>query len=141
MADSSNTLGSVATSVTSNLSSVAQLVTASSYLAGLGFSVASIAKFKAHKDNPTQIPVGTPVALTAVSAALLFLPTTLGLAGTDLDAKSAAEASGLTAATVEADAKNAGVTAAKAEAAAETAGATPAEVSAAERTLKAKLSG
>ena len=56
-------------------------LTVGSYLAGLGFSVGAIMKFKAHKDNPTQIPIGTPVALVFISAALLFLPTILGIAG------------------------------------------------------------
>ena len=34
----------------------------------------AIFKFKQHKDNPTQVPVGTPVAMLAISAALVFLP-------------------------------------------------------------------
>ena len=39
-----------------------------------GFGAAAIAKFKAHKDNPTQIPVGTAIVLLFVRAALIFLP-------------------------------------------------------------------
>ena len=31
----------------------AQLLTSGSYIAGFGFAIASILKFKAHKDNPT----------------------------------------------------------------------------------------
>ena len=46
-----------------------------SYLGGLGFALVSIMKFKQHKDNPTQIPVGTALALVFIAAALLFLPT------------------------------------------------------------------
>lgn len=45
-----------------------------SYLAGAGFIVAAIFKFKAHKDNPTQVTVGTPVMLLFVGVALLFFP-------------------------------------------------------------------
>jgi len=41
----------------------------------------AIAKFKQHKDNPTQIPIGTPIALLFIGAALLFLPTILQIAG------------------------------------------------------------
>lgn len=33
------------------------------------------------KDKPTQIPVGTPIALLFIAAALLFLPSILGVAG------------------------------------------------------------
>ena len=50
------------------------LITAGSYLAGLGFSIGAIMKFRQHKDNPTQIPIGTPIAVVAVAAALIMLP-------------------------------------------------------------------
>ncbi len=38
-------------------------------------------KFKQHKDNPTQIPIGTPIALIFIGAALLFLPSILSVTG------------------------------------------------------------
>jgi intracellular multiplication protein IcmD len=69
------TIGAIATGLTSSFSGLAKLITAASYLAGIGFALAAIMKFKAHKDNPTQIPVGTPIALVFVAAALMFLPT------------------------------------------------------------------
>ena len=68
----SGSTGEVA-NVTSSLN-VTKLITAGSYVAGLGFAIGSIFKFKQHKDNPTQIPIGTPIALVLVSAAELFLP-------------------------------------------------------------------
>jgi len=37
-----------------------RVVTALSYLQGIGFGVAAIAKFKAHKDNPQQIHIIQP---------------------------------------------------------------------------------
>ena len=74
-------LGNMASAVTSTFSNVTHLITGGSYIAGLGFSVASIMKFKQHKDNPTQIPVGTPVALVFIAAAFLFLPSILQVAG------------------------------------------------------------
>lgn len=77
----STSLGTMASSITSSFSSVAKLVTAGSYVAGLGFSIGAIMKFKQHKDNPTQIPIGTPIALVFIAAALLFLPSILGVAG------------------------------------------------------------
>jgi intracellular multiplication protein IcmD len=67
-------LGTIASSVTSSFTLLAKLIIASAYVAGLGFSIGAIVKFKEHMDNPTQIPLGTPFALEAVSAALTFLP-------------------------------------------------------------------
>lgn len=75
------TIGSVAANITDTMSSLAKLITAGSYVAGFGFAVGAILKFKAHKDNPTQIPVGTPIALIFIAAALIFLPTIFGVSG------------------------------------------------------------
>ena len=77
----SGTIGGMASSITESFESLAKLITAGSYLAGLGFSIGAIMKFKQHKDTPTQIPIGTPIALVFISAALLFLPSILGVAG------------------------------------------------------------
>lgn len=75
------TLGAVAEAMTSAMQNLAKLITAGSYVAGFGFAVGAILKFKAHKDNPTQIPVGTPIALLFIAAALIFLPTLFGVLG------------------------------------------------------------
>jgi intracellular multiplication protein IcmD len=77
-------VGSVAAEVTSNVASIAKLVTAASYVAGMAFAVGAIVKFKAHKDNPTQIPIGTPIALLFVGAALIFIPTVFKVSGATL---------------------------------------------------------
>lgn len=74
-------LDKVAENITGTFGALAKLITAVAYVAGMGFGMAAILKFKAHKDNPTQIPIGTPIALLFVSAALLFLPTLFGVAG------------------------------------------------------------
>lgn len=76
-----DTIGTMASSITATFGSLTKLITAGSYLAGLGFSVGAIMKFKQHKDNPTQIPIGTPIALVFIAAALLFLPSVLDVAG------------------------------------------------------------
>ncbi|MBV8547326.1 MAG: nitrile hydratase subunit alpha [Acidobacteria bacterium] len=68
------TIGEVASSITASFSNLSKLITAGSYLAGLAFSIGAIMKFKQHKDNPTQVPIGTPIALVFIAAALLFLP-------------------------------------------------------------------
>lgn len=75
------TIGAIAEGVTSSFSGIAKLITGASYLAGIGFALAAILKFKAHKDNPQQIPVGTPIALVFVAAAMMFLPTVYSSSG------------------------------------------------------------
>lgn len=77
-------LASLSSTVYTNFANLSKLITAGSYIAGLGFSIASIMKFKAHKDNPTQVQIGTPVALVMVAAALLFLPSILSTTGLTL---------------------------------------------------------
>ncbi len=77
-------VGQMASSIYGTFTNLAKLVTAGSYLAGLGFSIGAIMKFKQHKDNPTQVPIGTPIALVFIAAALLFLPTILGVAGSTM---------------------------------------------------------
>ena len=74
-------IAGVAQTATSNLLSVAQLVTAGSYLGGMGIGVVAIVKFKAHKENSTQVPISQPIALLFISAALLFIPSVFSSAG------------------------------------------------------------
>ncbi len=68
----SDTLGDMAESVTSSFTSLTKLITAGSYAAGVMFSVEQIEEFKLHSDNPTQVPIGTPIALLFAAAALTF---------------------------------------------------------------------
>ena len=85
LADSTNmTVGGVASQVVGSMEGLAQLITAGSLVAGMGFAVGAVLKFKQHKDNPTQIPVGTPIALIFIAAALIFLPTIFGTLGQTL---------------------------------------------------------
>ncbi len=89
-------LGGMASTITSSFENLAKLITAGAYLAGLGFSIGAIMKFKQHKDNPTQIPIGTPIALVFISAALLFLPSILGVTGTTMFGASGGQTAGPT---------------------------------------------
>lgn len=86
-------VGSVAAQVTSNVANIARLVTAASYVAGMAFAIGAIVKFKAHKENPTQIPIGTPIALLFVGAALIFIPTVFKVGGSTLFGGSGVQAS------------------------------------------------
>ena len=71
----------MAGNITESFGNVAKLITAGSYIAGLGFAVGAIIKFKAHKDNAAQVPIGQPIGLVFIAAALLFLPTILSITG------------------------------------------------------------
>ncbi len=75
------TIGTMASTITETFDSVGKLITASSYVAGLGFAISAILKFKQHKDNPQQTPIGQPIGLVFIAAALLFLPSILSVAG------------------------------------------------------------
>jgi intracellular multiplication protein IcmD len=75
------TLGDMALTITYSFYGLSKLITAGAYMAGMGFVMASMLKFKAHKDNPTQIPIGTPIALLFVGSALIFLPHIFSIAG------------------------------------------------------------
>lgn len=80
-------LGAIATRVTESFSGIGTLMIAVSYLAGIGFVIASIFKFKQHKDNPTQIPLGTPLALLVLGIILVFLPLIFEPAGQSIFGK------------------------------------------------------
>ncbi len=90
------TIGTMATQITGSFAQLTKLITAMSYLAGLGFMVGSIIKFKAHKDQPAQIPIGQPIGLMLVAAALLFLPSILNMAGNTLFGASGGKTAGPT---------------------------------------------
>lgn len=74
-------LGTIATRVTESFGGIAKLISGGAFLAGVGFAMASIFKFKSHKDNPQQIPIGTPIALMVVAGSLMYLPAVYGSLG------------------------------------------------------------
>jgi hypothetical protein len=51
------------------------------YLAGVGFAVGAIVKFKAHKDNPRQTVLGKPTALVFLGASIPFIDRAAAIAG------------------------------------------------------------
>lgn len=78
------TLGTVASGITETFTNITKLITAGSYVAGLGFAIGAIVKFKQHKENPSQVQLGTPITFLVIAAALLFLPSVLDVAGNTL---------------------------------------------------------
>lgn len=81
---SSLTLGQVALNIQATFPQIIELMVAAAYVAGIGFGVAAVFKFKQVKDNPTQIPISTPFALLTVSALLVFLPGIFAPAGSTM---------------------------------------------------------
>jgi intracellular multiplication protein IcmD len=77
----SESLVQVVSRVEGNVLSIARLLILISYVAGVGFAMAGVLQFKAHKDNPTQTPLSKPVVYLCVGAFLLFLPSLMGTAG------------------------------------------------------------
>ena len=78
---SDGSLGDVAGTVTDSMTNVAKLITAASYVAGIGFAMMGMLKLKAHKDNPTQVPLSQPIVLLCIAAGLVFLPNLISTGG------------------------------------------------------------
>ncbi len=89
-------VGALAANVTKNMSGIAKLITAGAYVAGFGFVVAAIVKFKAHKDNPTQVMISMPIALLFVGAALIFVPSVFSVTGGTMGLSGRSSVSGVT---------------------------------------------
>lgn len=85
-------IGAVAGAVKGNLKNIASLITAGAYVAGMGFGVGAIVKFKAHKDNPTQVAISVPIAMLFIAAALLFVPSVFKTTGATLFGASGVQA-------------------------------------------------
>lgn len=52
---------STAQTLDSRFGNLTELITAASYIPGIGFAVGAIMKFKMHRDNASQPPIGTPI--------------------------------------------------------------------------------
>ena len=72
--DKGKGLGQLSNNISTEILGFSNLMITVGYLAGIGFTIASIFKFKQHKDNPTQVPIGTPFAMFSVGIILVFLP-------------------------------------------------------------------
>ena len=81
LAADSQALVDIVGRVEGNVLSIARLLILISYVAGVGFAMAGVLQFKAHKDNPTQVPLSKPMVLICVAGALLFLPSLMSTAG------------------------------------------------------------
>lgn len=65
----------IAENIKDTFSSFAKLITAGSFLAGLGLAFLAILKFKEYRDaSPGQGKLGLPITYLFVAVAFLFLP-------------------------------------------------------------------
>ncbi|MCS5708316.1 type IV secretion protein IcmD [Candidatus Berkiella cookevillensis] len=78
------TLGDVAGNITKSMSGLARLITAISYVAGVGFAMMGMLKLKAHKDQPAQVPLGQPIMLLVIAVGLIFLPNLINTGGSTI---------------------------------------------------------
>lgn len=92
MADQS--LSDIVSNVQGNILTLGPLLTIVSYISGVGFAIAGIVKFKAHKDNPTQVALSQPIVYLCVGAGLLFLPSIMSSAGSTVFGSSGASSAG-----------------------------------------------
>jgi intracellular multiplication protein IcmD len=77
-------LGYVANTVTQSFTGLVSLIYAISYIAGAAMTIASVFKFKQHKDNPQQVPVTTGIAMLCFGVGLVFMPSILNMGGITL---------------------------------------------------------
>ena len=82
-------LGAVASNVQANIEGFATLITSAAYIAGLGFFMMGVLKFKAYKENPQQTPLSQPIMMVVIGAALFYMPSLITTAGTTLFGSSA----------------------------------------------------
>lgn len=87
-------LGTIANNVTGSFQSIGQLLIAVAYVAGFAFVIFGVLKFKQHKDNPQQTPLGTPIVMVIVGVALIFVGGFVSPAGQTLLGSSASTYTG-----------------------------------------------
>ncbi len=67
-------LGEVAGSLLEPTRIITQLMYGVSYVAGAGMLVMAFLQYKVHRNNPSQVRLGTPIAYLMFAIALLLLP-------------------------------------------------------------------
>ena len=67
-----HSLGSASQWFILSLSSIALFIVGIAFIAGIGFGVATVFKFKQHKDNPQQHTIGNAIMMLMISISLVF---------------------------------------------------------------------
>ncbi len=81
MAAGDTGLAAISNNITSSFEAIGKLITGVSYISGMAMVVVGIFKFKQHKDNPQQIPMGIPITILSVGILLIFLPSIIAPTG------------------------------------------------------------
>lgn len=80
-AENYNDIKSISQGLSVQIHSLKMLLLQVALICGIGFSLAGMVKFKAHKDNPTQVALSVPVTLLLIGAGLVFLPNIIDASG------------------------------------------------------------
>lgn len=67
-------IGARAEAIKESIAPIIQLIKWASYVMGVGFALAGMLKFKAHKEQPVQVPLSQPIVLLLIAAGLVGLP-------------------------------------------------------------------
>jgi intracellular multiplication protein IcmD len=67
-------LGDIANNLLTPTSGITQLMYGVSYVAGAGMIIMALTQYKAHRDNPSQVRLGTPVAFFIFGVVFLMIP-------------------------------------------------------------------
>lgn len=78
------TAGDIALNASKSMSGLQIAMQGFFYLCGVGMFGGAFFKFKAHKDNPQQTPLSTPIVMLVLGAGLLYLPSVIGSTGQSL---------------------------------------------------------
>ena len=68
------TMASMATSINDTSTALSTIISDTSLVTGVGFTMCSFFKFHQHKLNPTQVPLSQGCTLLLIGAGLCFLP-------------------------------------------------------------------
>jgi len=63
IADQYPTISTMVSSITTQVNAIANLLSISAYIAGVGFALSGTLQFKTHKDNPQQVPLSKPITM------------------------------------------------------------------------------
>lgn len=77
-------LGQIAVNITNSFQGVGSALAAFCYVGGITMLIAGILKFKAHKDDPRQTPLSTPIVLWVCAILFAFAPSVLTTGGATL---------------------------------------------------------
>ncbi|MCD6055635.1 MAG: icmD [Gammaproteobacteria bacterium] len=67
-------LGDIANNLLEPTRGITQLMYGVSYVAGAGMIIMALTQYKAHRDNPSQVRLGTPIAFFIFGVVFLMIP-------------------------------------------------------------------